>query len=482
MINVVSVRVGTKYGPEYVAILHDMLGRNLSTVEHRHWCVTDAPDELPEGVTAIEPNPALPGWWQKVWLFSPQMPWEQGERIAFFDLDVAITGRLEDLVERKGIIQDELWPCFNSSVMVWDHGEHADVWRRFRASLMTEPGMCVPAECLPKGQINGGDQEWITELGGWETFPKGWCVSYKTGATIWPPTDAKVVIFNGQPKPHECRGWVEEVWRIGGLTSLPVMTGVNVTYDRIWNNIRSSVQRDLPWFSGHDPRKGTVVLCCGGPSLKASLPAIRDHKRRGAVVVSVNNALSYLLEHGVTPSSHVMLDARAENAEFVRGGPDIRYFIASQCHPDVFDVLEGKNVIVWHNAVGDGEELDRIARPHERPDRPLIQVPGGCTVGLRAMWLIWFSGFRRLHVYGMDGSYEDGFHHAYAQTLNDGEGVLQLRMGDKHYACATWMARQAEEFRGTWADLQRYGMQLFIHGRGLIPDMARGMAASQEAA
>ena len=27
MIHVVSVRVGTKYTPEYVAILHDMIGR-----------------------------------------------------------------------------------------------------------------------------------------------------------------------------------------------------------------------------------------------------------------------------------------------------------------------------------------------------------------------------------------------------------------------------------------------------------------------
>jgi hypothetical protein len=287
-----------------------------------------------------------------------------------------------------------------------------------------------------------------------------------------------VVIFNGQPKPHECDGWVREVWKVGGLTSLPVMTGVNVSYDLIWENVASAVRRPhLPWFTGHQERKGTVVLCCGGPSLRDSLPAIRDHKRRGAVVVSVNNALGFLMEHGVTPSSHVMLDARPENAAFVRSGPDIRYFVASQCHPDVFDALEGKDVIVWHNAVGDGEDLEKIAKPYETADRPIIQVPGGGTVGLRAMWLIWFSGFRKLHVYGMDGSYEDGAHHAYAQPLNDGEELLQVMMGGKAYACARWMARQAEEFRGTWRDLQRYGMRLFVHGRGLIPDMARLLAA-----
>jgi hypothetical protein len=183
VLNVVSVRVGAKYGPEYVAILHDMLGRNLSTVEHRHWCITDAPDELPAGVMAIPAAPELPGWWQKVRLFSADMPWAPGERIAFFDLDVAITGRLEDLMERKGIIQDELWPCYNSSVMVWDHGEHREIWEDFRPSLISAPGALVPAECLPRGQVNGGDQEWITMCGPWEEiFPAGWCVPFKTGA------------------------------------------------------------------------------------------------------------------------------------------------------------------------------------------------------------------------------------------------------------------------------------------------------------
>jgi len=199
MIHVVSVRVGTKYGPEYVAILHDMIGRNLSNADDvRHWCLTDDPDSLPEGITAIPHFKILPGWWQKVGLFSPKMPWGVGDRVLYMDLDVVVTGRLEDLAERKGIIKDWHWPTYNSSVMVWDHGEHTLIWDAFHPSRITAPGRLVPPELLPKGQVNGGDQEWISHCApDWPTFPPDWCVTYRDAQT-WPPNECKVVVFHGE--------------------------------------------------------------------------------------------------------------------------------------------------------------------------------------------------------------------------------------------------------------------------------------------
>ena len=61
MINVVSVRVGTKYPIEYVTRLHDGIARHLAE-EQRHWCLTDDPASLPDGITPIPHNPELPGW------------------------------------------------------------------------------------------------------------------------------------------------------------------------------------------------------------------------------------------------------------------------------------------------------------------------------------------------------------------------------------------------------------------------------------
>ncbi len=475
MINVVSVRVGSKYGPEYVRILHDMVLRNLSTVDHAHYCVTDDPDSLPAGVKAIPHNPDLPGWWQKLSLFDRErMPWSDGERIIYFDLDVVITGRLEDLP--KGIIKDWAWPCYNSSVMSWDHGEHAEIWDRFEPSVIDMPSRLVPAGALPKGQINGGDQEWITEVGKWPVFPDDMFQSYKWGSKDWPHYGCKAVIFHGSTKPADiAEGWVTDVWKVGGFTSLPAMKGINVTNETILENVRINSARDLTWFRGAFPHNKTAVLVCGGPSLLNSLNAIRDHKRRGSSIITVNNAHRTLIESGIVPDAHVMLDARPENAHFVSIGPECpRYFLASQCAPEVFDALEGREVTLWHNAIGDGSELEEIARPYETEENPLILIPGGCTVGLRAIWLAFFSGYRKLHIYGMDSSYaEDGKHHAYDQSLNDGEDVMEVALNGKRYRCAKWMARQADEFQGTYRDAVMHGMRIFVHGEGLIPDMAK---------
>lgn len=475
MINVVSVRVGTKYGPEYVLNLHDGICRHLGE-DQAHWCLTDDPESLPEGVTAIPYNPDLPGWWQKVFLFSPDMPWAGGDEVLYMDLDVCVTGRLEELPH--GIIQDWHWPTYNSSVMRWRHGDHRAVWDVFDRALIDTPSPRLQGY-LPKGEVNGGDQEWITAISDWETFPPEWFISYRY-AQGWPPEGSKAVIFHGNPKPHEIEdGWVPGVWKAGGFTCPPKMDGMNVSADFAYENIRINVERDLPWFLGREDTKGTVVIVGGGPSMKDSLQAIKDHRRRGAKIITVNNALGYLHGRGLTPDVHVMLDAREENLSMVSNAPkNVRYFLASQVHPCVFDALSGHDVTVWHNGMHDGTRLRELVDPwfDEGPNqKPVVFVPGGGTVGLRALNMAWLGGYKKIHLYGFDSCYHDGNHHAYAQSLNDGEATMMVAVGGKQYRCAPWMARQAIEFQKNYLELRDQGVRVHVHGRGLIPDMWRNL-------
>lgn len=494
-VNFVCVNVGPKYPMRYVEILRDMVLRNVTALERdcAFWCLTDRPDELPEGVYPIAADPTLPGWWAKVQLFSPAMPWSRGDRVVYFDLDVAITGRLEDLVERKGIIRDWHWPMFNSSVMVWDAGEHGQVWYNFGHDVIDRPAPDDIKPLLPKGAINAGDQHWITQcVPDWPTFPPEWFRSYRD-AEAWPPNHCKAVIFHGAVKPADVdKGWVPNVWKVGGFTSLPEFKGVNTSEDARLANVRASVLRDLEWFTGFGDEGRAVAIVCGAPSMKTCIGDIRAQKRRGARIVSVNNAWRYLAANGVVPDVNVILDARPENAAFVKGSPkSMRWLIASQCHPDVFDAAEaeGLDVVLWHNGYDTGnDKLREILDPWwDGPkQKPCILVPGGSTVGLRSLWLATYSGFRTIHLYGIDSSYaDDGQHHAYAQTLNDRETVLEVVRGEKTYRCAPWMVRQAGEFTETWRDLTEYVDQfdkpspvtVHVHGSGLIPDIARGLRA-----
>lgn len=464
MLNVVCVRVGERYGPEYVAILYDMVTRNLGR-EFRFWCLTDRPHELPEGVNPIPAPDGLPGWWAKIALFSPdKMPWGPGERIVYFDLDVAITGRLDELVDTPGIIRDWNLPGYNSSVMVWDAGDHASASLRFTPDVM---------------QRLHGDQDWLAELGGWELFPRAWCVSYRAHAQDWPPEGSAVVCFHGEPKPPQCAGWVPGVWKIGGMSALPKLDGMNVSYATALDNMRANCARDLPWFTGFPHKDVPVCVVGGGPSLKDTVEDLRRLHRAGAKVVSTNNAMAWLIDHGITPDVHVILDARPENAAFVQNPPrSVRYFIASQCDPAVFDALKRRQVVVWHAAICD--ESSEIVRPWDKT-RPICMVGGGGTVGLRTLNLCWLSGYREVHVFGMDSSYAET-HHAYPQALNDTETTVQVTLNGKTYRSAVWMARQAEEFKDAWRHLAAQGVRLRVHGSGLIPDMARVLEQLERAA
>lgn len=475
MINVVSVRVGSKYPIEYVEKLHDGICRHLGE-EQRHWCLTDDPDAVPDGVTAIPHNPDLPGWWQKVFLFSPDMPWADGDDVLYMDLDVCVTGRLEGLPH--GIIQDWHWPCYNSSVMRWRHGEHSQIWDRFTLDVIDRPSDTL-SHLLPKGQVNGGDQEWITQVSTWDTFPEGMFVSYRN-AVAWPPEGSKAIIFHGNPKPSEIdSGWVPGVWKVQGWTAVPKLDGINVSVDFAYDNIAVNVKRDLEWFSGFKEKPGTCVIVGGGPSMKDYLPQIKAHRQRGAKIVTVNNALRYLTERGIKVDSHIMLDAREENAAMVADAPkSVRYFIAAQAHPAVFDALSGHNVVLWHCGMHDGVRMMELVKPwfDDGPDqRPVVFVPGGGTVGLRALNLAWLSGYRKIHLYGFDSSYEGDDHHAYPQSLNDGERRQTVIMGEDTFSCAPWMIRQANEFQENYRVLEREGVKVVVHGRGLIPAMWKAM-------
>jgi hypothetical protein len=249
------------------------------------------------------------------------------------------------------------------------------------------------------------------------------------------------------------------------------------------------VERNYPWFSGFRETGRRCVIVGGAPSVKDYITDIRWLAWQGAQIVSVNNTWRFLAENGITPGVHVMCDARPENAEFVKGAPDgVKYLLASQCDPATFDALDGKDVIVWHCGFGDNSVLKDILSPwwDEGPNqRPCVLVPGGGTVTLRALWLAALSGFRTIHLYGVDSSYTDtGSHHAYAQPLNDNERIMEVAMRaadgtEKRYRASPWQVRQAEEFKQHWAELKREGVTLHVHGRGLLPDIAATLKAEE---
>jgi hypothetical protein len=195
MISVVCVNHGSKYDPKYVRVLEAQVRRNLKQ-EHEFFCITDHPKAYICRTIPIERG--LKGWWPKLQFFKGGL---FPDRALYLDLDVCITGSLDELVDVDSpfcIISDWHLPCFNSSVMVLDPWTHPEVWEDFRTYHATP----------------GGDQQWITDkVPDAATFPSNWCLSYRSHAQPGVPKGCKVVVFHGDPKPEDMpSSWVADYW------------------------------------------------------------------------------------------------------------------------------------------------------------------------------------------------------------------------------------------------------------------------------
>lgn len=470
MLNICCIRAGASYAPAYVDILFDSVRRNLAEgFEGKFICFTDQPETYSAGIE-VRPLPAdLPGWWSKLALFRPGL-FPDGDRILFLDLDTLITGRLDEFASYKGpfaIIRGFYDPSeLQSAVMAWGAGDCHEIWDGF-----------VAAGCPMDNEF--GDQAWITRTQHrtavrWQDIFPGAIVSYKQ--ISGPPDNASIVCFHGRPRPHEVHsGWVPQVWKVGGLTRAELDVICNTIKERLAYNVHNAIARDLQWFDIAPPHDGQICIVGGGPSLSDTLADLKWRISIGQKVWALNGAGRFLVNNGIIPDAVVIADAREENADFLYGiDKRTRIYLASQCHPSLFDKAikeRGVDVILWHvNTEGMVELLK------DEKARPVHLIGGGSTVGMNAMVMAFAQGYRKQHLYGFDSCYLDDRHHAYPQTLNDHDRIVDALYGDRHFKIAPWMAQQVNDFQELAPALVLDGCIITIAGDGLLQAVARDMA------
>ena len=477
MITVACVWTGDAFGVEYVERLHDMVRRNLPEgFGGRFVCLTDRPQDLKglAGVEAITIN-ATHSWFDKMALFH-QDSFGPGERIWYFDLDTVITGPLERLFEYPGafgLLEDVYRKNgFQSSVMSFIARTPLvdSLWEEWQRRGMPRP--------------KGGDQE-VLELFWREWLPQR---MHKPQSAVWPPDflqklypgvlrsykvdcvwtvpkGTSVVFFHGLPRPADVlTGWVPEVWKVGGGSSIEIVAIGTVAQDRVVKNVESAIKkgyRDLELQAAHQQ---VAVIVGGGPSLNDQLSFIGMLQAGGAQVFALNAVDGYLRARGIKPDIHVMMDARAEIHDFVNAGGVKLY--ASMCDPSVLHAADCHgDLALWHPAIQ--------ATQHLMDNK--ITLGGGTTVGTHALALTWALGYRKILVFGFDSSYADGAHHAYSQTLNDGERILDAVVAGRKFKAAAWMIQQAEDFKGLAVKLASMGVSISIFGDGLLPALIQSL-------
>jgi len=242
-----------------------------------------------------------------------------------------------------------------------------------------------------------------------------------------------------------------------------IICGVNEDKDKIRDNIEKNIKLGLPQVQPYETQwNKSVGLVLGGSTLKETFPDLLEKRKNGMPVITVNGSHRYCMTGGLIPSAMIMLDSREFNNRFVYPlVEDCKYFISSQCHPSVFENLKDNKVWIWHCAGDDNFDLLKEVYGGE-----YYPIMGGATIALRAVHLLRMLGFHKFEMYGFD-SCIIGEHHAYKQSENDGEEVLDVVVSGKEFLCTAAHYHQAKEFVDMISKTGEH-YDLAVHGDGLI--------------
>lgn len=244
MNQIVCMNWGTAYGPDYVNRLWSMVQRNTSAPV-RFVCFTDDPRGIRPEVECYPcpevdiPSPKRDRGWRKLSLWAPTLPGLTG-RVLFLDLDIVITGRLDDFFTYRPdadfcVIRNWTHPdrrIGNTSVYRFDVGSRPEVLHRFLQQHATI------LAAFPNSQT------WVSHClhDAIHFWPDEWCRSFKRhcvprGPLRWIrppslPSGVRIVAFPGQPNPHDAAAgrwpapwfkrhykyirpapWVQDHWR-----------------------------------------------------------------------------------------------------------------------------------------------------------------------------------------------------------------------------------------------------------------------------
>lgn len=212
---IICMKWGRMYGPEYVNCLYGMISRNLS-YPFKLFCMTDNSDGIRDEVECLplpelgfEVPPGAPGKWPKQALWNRHLFDLKGVAL-FLDLDSVIVDSIDCYFEygnQQDVITARNWVKF------WQKGAQTSVFRfpigahpYMLEDLQKDPALCV------KYQF---EQNYVTHhlKGGVKFWPSTWTKHFRRHCMgPWPlryirsprkPKGCRIVTFPGSPKPPD---------------------------------------------------------------------------------------------------------------------------------------------------------------------------------------------------------------------------------------------------------------------------------------
>lgn len=263
----------------------------------------------------------------------------------------------------------------------------------------------------------------------------------------------------------------------GWFTDFEEKGGLPVADADYLENIRINADRQ------HEPLvqkvydRRTFVYVGAGPTMAQHLPAIRAQVEQPEkyLVTCSNNTAKYLIENGIIPHVHWIIDPKPnKRADFDVTADGVDYWINLGCHPGVFDNLEAqgrkpKVFLACSNINGDSSDIRLLKEKMVEHQIPrIMSLAGGRTAGLRAICLAEALGFRRIEYYGFDGCLTDGEVYAFEKSRK--EAIIEVEAEDgRKFMSTPMLSDQARAFL-EWRTIIPW-IDITIHGDGFIRHM-----------
>lgn len=269
---------------------------------------------------------------------------------------------------------------------------------------------------------------------------------------------------------------VEGVW-----APPPEGGGIPVSDEDFVRNIRANLKRELPNLNSVAEHGRTMVMICGGPTAKQHLEEIRAKAvDPNCDIVCSNKTHDWLVENGITPDIHFIIDPKASKIDDVQHPVNgVNYMIGIQCNPGVFDALVDypvTRILTYCGVSSNGGPKDYdIIRAWFDPDE-FAPLEGGTMAGLRAMNLAHVLGYLTVEFYGFDSCFfdydEDGRPVYYSYEKPRVEDTLEVRTEDgRVFDSSPIFASQARQFL-KWKH-QLEWITFIVHGDSLTGHLNR---------
>lgn len=241
MNNIICMKWGTKYGPEYVNNLYSMVARNL-TLPFRFVCFTDNGEGVREEVEVMPlPEMDLPDGaergWRKLSTFKEDFPLDG--KILFIDLDTVIVDNIDDFFNIGGdFFMIKHWAPSEkhgkgeSAVYRYNSKIHHEIYDYFMSHIDEVKNNFRHEQAFLT--------DWMEKRNKLAFWPDAWTPSFKYNCmSPFPvnfikqpliPEGAKMIIFHGNPTPSQAKegkvkgikkflrfirpvAWIDKHWR-----------------------------------------------------------------------------------------------------------------------------------------------------------------------------------------------------------------------------------------------------------------------------